>query len=146
MAPAGRTDDPEPAGAGGGAGAEAATRKALNRAIGLLGEQAAAEYLWRRGYRILKRNYRCPAGEIDIIAEERGVLAFVEVKTRSPRAYAPPADAVDEEKRDRIRAAARYYLGSYREPSPRRFDVVSVLLDESDRVVSIEVEAGAFAE
>lgn len=74
------------------------------------------------------------------------MLAFVEVKTRSPRAHLPPADAVDEPKRNRIRASAKYYLGSFRDPSPRRFDVVSVLLDERDRVTSLELETGAFAE
>lgn len=123
-----------------------ASRKTLNRVIGDLGEQAAADHLARKGYRLLARNYRCPAGEIDLIAEDRGTLAFVEVKTRSPRAFLPPADAVDEIKRSRIRAATKYYLGSFREPSPRRFDIVSVMLDETDRVVSIVHEAAAFSE
>lgn len=122
------------------------SRKALNRQIGALGETAADEHLRRRGYRILCRNYRCAAGEIDIIAEHRDKLVFVEVKTRSPRAHLPPAEAVDEDKRDRVRKAAKYYLSSYRDPSPRRFDIVSVLLDSSDAVLSIEVEMNAFAE
>lgn len=121
-------------------------RKLLNRAIGNLGEDAASDFLRRRGYRILERNWRCSSGEIDIIAEHRGFLAFVEVKTRSPRSYFSPAEAVDEKKQSRIRAAAAVYLASWREASPRRFDVVSVLLDDSDQIISVELEISAFGE
>ncbi len=122
------------------------SRKTLNRLVGNLGEDAAAAALVARGCRILARNYRCLAGEIDIIAESRGTLVIVEVKTRSPRARLAPADAVDEPKRARIRAAAKCYLAGFREASPRRFDVVSVLLDEADRVKSVQIDEGAFPE
>ena len=118
--------------------------KQSNRRTGDAGEQAAADHLRARGYRILERNYRCRAGEIDIIAEDRGRIAFVEVKTRSPRAVMPPRSAVDAEKEHRIRKAARFYLGSYHDPSPVRFDVVSVWVDESLAVEKIEVEQDAF--
>ena len=120
------------------------SRKTLNRVIGNLGEQAAAKELQRQNYRILGRNYRCDAGEIDVIAEHRGHVVFVEVKTRSPRALASPEDAVDAEKRQRIRSAAAHYLSAYRQASPRRFDIVSVLLDDLDCPVSIAVNAQAF--
>jgi putative endonuclease len=121
-----------------------AGRRQLNRAIGNLGEEAAAGRLLDLGYRVLERNWRCRAGEIDIIAEHHGVIAFVEVKARSPRALRAPADAVDADKRRRIRAASRAYLSRFREPSPARFDIVSVFLDATDRVERIEVEADAF--
>ena len=114
------------------------------KAIGDLGEAAAEEYLRSAGYRILERNYRCRKGEIDIIAEDKGVLAFIEVKTRSPRSFLPPADAVDAEKRERIRQAAGTYLSRYRDPSPKRFDIVSVLLDDQDHVTEIHLERGAY--
>lgn len=122
------------------------SRKRLNRQIGDLGEQAATAFLRAQGYRILERNYRCRCGEIDIIAEDHGEIVFVEVKTRSPRAYLPPADAVDEQKRQRIRKAASFYLSSFRDPSPRRFDIVSVLVDEHDAVTHIHLDPRAFGE
>ena len=119
-------------------------RKQLNRTIGELGEEAVVTELSRRGCRILLRNYCCPHGEVDIIAEDRGVIAFVEVKTRSPRALAHPASAVDAEKRRRIRKAAGYFMAGFRQPSPIRFDVACVWVDSADRVERIEVEINAF--
>jgi putative endonuclease len=123
---------------------EVAPRKTLNRSLGDMGERAAAQYLQKHGYRILVRNHRCPAGEIDIIAEHSGVLAFVEVKTRSPRALASPRSAVDVEKQRRIRNSAAHYLGAFREPSPHRFDIVEVYLDSRDHVERLEMLQGAF--
>ena len=92
------------------------------------GEDIAASYLVRRGWTIVGRNVRCGRnGEIDIIAERAGVLAFVEVKTRSSDRFGTPAEAVTWRKQTRIRAMARQYLMTAR---PRagsvRFDVVEV--------------------
>lgn len=119
-------------------------RRRLNRQVGDIGEDAAARELDRLGYRILARNYRCPRGEIDIIAEHHGVIAFVEVKTRSPRALATPASAVDADKRRRLRHAAAFYMAGFRKPSPRRFDIASVWVDAADKVERVEVEENAF--
>lgn len=116
----------------------------MNRAIGCLGEDAAADFLAGQGYRILERNWRCPAGEIDIIAEHGGEIVFVEVKARSPRARFAPEEAVDWRKQRRLAAAAKYYLAPFRRPSPHRFDIVSVMLDEGDAVVQLEQKARAF--
>lgn len=121
-----------------------ASRKTLNRSVGDRGEEAAAKHLQKLGYRILERQHRCPAGEVDIIAEHNGTIAFVEVKTRSPRALLPAQDAVDTEKQRRIRNSASHYLAAFREPSPHRFDIVAVYLDENDHVKTIEVFIEAF--
>jgi putative endonuclease len=128
-----------------GAPAQPPTRKQLNKSIGARGEAAAERELRRLGYRILERNYRCKAGEIDIIAEHQGHVVFVEVKTRSPRSYLPPEAAVDDEKQARVRKTAKFYLSPYRQPSPARFDVVCVDLDASDAVAQIRVQSNAFA-
>jgi putative endonuclease len=101
------------------------TRSELAKA----GEDIAAEYLAARGWRIVARNVRCGRhGEIDIIAEREGVIAFVEVKTRRSTAFGTPAEAVTPRKRARIRSLARDWLARTR---PRadviRFDVVEVL-------------------
>ncbi|MCX7717463.1 MAG: YraN family protein [Candidatus Sumerlaeaceae bacterium] len=119
-------------------------RKSLNRALGNAAEQAVADMLQAQGWRILERNFRCRAGEIDIIAEDHGQIVFIEVKARSPRAWQRPAEAVDETKQHRLTAAARTYLRRYREPSPHRFDIASVCLDESDRIAQIDIEHSAF--
>ncbi|MFA5320880.1 MAG: YraN family protein [Candidatus Omnitrophota bacterium] len=91
-------------------------------------EKAAAEFLRRRGYRILGMNYRCPAGEIDIIAGEKGVICFVEVKSRNSDACGSPAEAVTPAKKRRLcRAAACYLASAGWSEKAARFDVVTVL-------------------
>ncbi|MDP6046399.1 MAG: YraN family protein [Phycisphaerae bacterium] len=106
------------------------------KSLGQRGELLAARMLKRKGMKILARNYRCPPGEIDIIALDRGsrrdsgreTIVFVEVKTRSDDSYNTPESAVDARKRRRIRKAARYYLSHY--PTRQyavRYDIVAVL-------------------
>lgn len=80
--------------------------------LGFLGEEMAAEVLKGRGYYILRRNYTCPYGEVDIIAVKNNVLVFVEVKTKASRLYGNPAEAVDARKQRHIKNAARYFLSS----------------------------------
>lgn len=78
--------------------------------IGEAGESLACEVLCRQGYRILCRNYRCPYGEIDIIAGKGGKLIFAEVKTRLSDGFGAGRDSVGSTKRSRIRRAAGYFL------------------------------------
>jgi putative endonuclease len=94
------------------------------------GEDVAASYLARRGWTIVGRNVRCGRmGEIDIIAERSGVLAFVEVKTRSTDRFGTPGEAVTWRKQARIRAMARQYLMTARRRAYSvRFDVIEVRL------------------
>ena len=82
------------------------------KTLGALGEEMAAEVLKSRGYYILRRNYTCPYGEVDIIAVKDRVLAFIEVKTRASRVYGRPIEAVDKRKQRHIKNAARYFLSS----------------------------------
>lgn len=100
--------------------------------VGRVGEDAACKALWKRGYRILERNYRSGNDEIDIIAEKNRLIYFVEVKTRTDAADPEAAlDAVDEGKRSRIREAARSYLKRYDSSDiESRFKVITVSLDE----------------
>jgi putative endonuclease len=92
------------------------------------GEDIAARFLAAKGWRIVGRNVRCGrAGEIDIVAERGGVLAFVEVKTRRSQRYGTPAEAVTWRKQARIRSLARLYLMRTKpRASAIRFDVVAV--------------------
>lgn len=87
-----------------------AQNKKNNRALGNLGEDFAARVLELQGYEILERNYRCKAGEIDIIARKENRLSFVEVKTRNTENFGRPAESVTKQKQVRIRQAAAVYL------------------------------------
>lgn len=79
--------------------------------LGRQGEELAACLLAQNGYEILARNYRCPYGEIDLIAQKDGVLTFTEVKTRQTDRFGQPAEAVTREKQKKIRLTAIHYLG-----------------------------------
>ena len=80
------------------------------KSFGDQGEEVAAQYLEKHGCRILERQFRTMVGEIDIIAEEDGVLLFVEVKTRRPTCFGAPAQAVGYAKQQRIFRTAFLYL------------------------------------
>ncbi|OPY84466.1 MAG: hypothetical protein A4E72_02219 [Syntrophus sp. PtaU1.Bin208] len=114
-----------------------------NLQTGKIGEEMAAAYLEEAGYRILERNYRCPFGEIDIVAQEGDTLVFVEVKSRRSENYGLPQLAVGPEKQRRISKISLFYLQSHRlEPSDVRFDVVAILLRPKNP--SIELIKDAF--
>jgi putative endonuclease len=97
-------------------------------AVGAYGERLAAAHLVKQGMAILDRNWRCPAGEIDIIARDGGTLVFVEVKTRRTESFGFPAEAVVGRKVRRLRQlAARWLMLSGTHPSEVRFDIVSIM-------------------
>jgi putative endonuclease len=96
------------------------------RALGAEGEARAAAHLARRGYRILARNARAGGVEIDLVAERRGVVVFVEVKTRRGRRHGAPEEALDARKRARLARGAAAWLRQHRPCARRaRFDVVT---------------------
>ena len=95
---------------------------------GAQAEQAAAAFLRGRGLHILARNYRAPGGEIDLVAEEAGTLAFVEVRLRSGTRHGGALESIDRHKRRRILHAARHYLARLpRAEPPCRFDAVLLM-------------------
>jgi putative endonuclease len=103
-----------------------------NLKTGRRGEELAAEYLVRRGCRILDRNYRCKGGEVDIVAREGTTLVFVEVKTRRSHAFGLPQHAVTLFKQRQIAKAALTWLSAHRKQnSMSRFDVVAITLREN---------------
>lgn len=105
------------------------TRREKNhRAVGTKYEQAVGYYLQQHGYEILQYNYRCPKGEIDLIAKDGDTLVFCEVKYRKGYAYGNPLEAVGAKKQRRIYQSALFYLMVHRlEQIPCRFDVIGVL-------------------
>lgn len=106
--------------------------------LGRAGEERAADFLRRAGYRILAANYRTRRGELDLVAEEGGELVFVEVKTRTSLAFGSPAEAVDRRKQQQIgRAAQEYLLREGAGERAVRFDVVAISLAGSRPEVEI---------
>ncbi|MDD3890524.1 MAG: YraN family protein, partial [Syntrophomonadaceae bacterium] len=101
------------------------------------GETYAAEYLLRKGYKILCRNYRTRYGEIDIICEKQRVIIFVEVKTRTSIKYGYPEEAITRKKMEHIKKVAMIYLHScdsaYKEI---RFDVITILLNDKEKTIN----------
>ncbi len=105
-----------------------ADRVTDKQALGAHGEELAAEFLCAAGMEIVARNWRCRYGELDLIARDGDVTAFVEVKTRSGLGYGTPAESVTFAKQQRIRRLALLWLAEQDGPWRRiRFDVVSVL-------------------
>lgn len=94
--------------------------------LGHTGEEAAARYLMFHDYSIRSMNWRTGHKEIDIVAEKRGLLVFVEVKSRRDEAYGLPEDAVDEEKIHNLVSAADTYMRYYELDMPVRFDIITV--------------------
>ena len=94
--------------------------------LGPWGESQAAAYLRKKHYEILACNYRTRFGEIDLIARNRRVLAFVEVKLRKSADFAPAREYVDGRKQERLRAAASMYLGQNPTNLLCRFDIIEI--------------------
>ncbi len=107
--------------------------KNWRQALGKWGEMKAASYLISQGIEILKRNYRCEYGEIDLIAKDGETIVFVEVKTRSSSKYGQPEEAVDAAKQEHIVASAENYLMENSFTEDWRVDVVSIIGQPKDK-------------
>ncbi|MGY5318910.1 YraN family protein [Neomicrococcus lactis] len=102
---------------------------AHNQRLGAHGEALVTELIESRGMRVLDRNWRCSAGELDIVAEQDGVVVAVEVKTRNGVGYGHPATSVGRVKLGRLyRLVTLWCLEHERECSRRRIDVAAVTL------------------
>ena len=97
-----------------------------NDLLGRWGESLAAAYLQKRRYRIVAANYRCRFGEIDLIAERRGTLVFVEVKLRKSADFAAAREFVDRHKQERLRQTALMFLAERETEQPVRSDVIEI--------------------
>lgn len=95
--------------------------------LGKEGERIAELYLKHKGYKLVERNYRCSAGELDLIVLDRRVVVFVEVKTRSGHGFGSPLEAVEFHKQRKMIQAAQYFLSEKRlHQRDARFDVVGI--------------------
>ncbi len=120
-----------------------ATRPAGLRGVGDDWERLTEKRLKRAGYRVLERNFRVRPGEVDLVAEENGVICFVEVKGRRGEGFGSPAEAVTAEKQRRIFRAAEAWLARERRGEvPCRFDVVAIR--ETSEGPEVEILRDAF--
>lgn len=94
--------------------------------LGDFGENAAANYLIKKGYKILCRNYSIKGGEIDLIAETDTHIVFVEVKTRTSDTFGTPAEAVTKTKQQHILKSAKVYLTENPSEKEVSFDIIEV--------------------
>ncbi len=120
----------------------------------MIGEEVAAEYLERLGYRILERNYLRPWGEIDIVATKNDIVHFVEVKAISRENRSDisremshqPEDLVDVRKLRKVARTAEMYMASKRDTREYQVDVVGVILDQQRRVAHCRLTEQAIDE
>jgi len=113
-----------------------------NQLVGGYGERVAGRYLISQGLVLLDRNWRGPAGELDLVARDGADVVFVEVKTRRSTRYGLPVEAIVPSKARRLRRLAGQWLATNDTAADRiRFDVVSVLLGRS---IALQHLRGAF--
>lgn len=115
-------------------------RRFDTRRLGQAGEQRAARWYVSHGYRLVVQNWRCPEGEIDLVAAKGDLVVFAEVKTRTSDRYGSPFDAVDWRKQRRIRRLAAIWMAEHPTRVARsiRFDVVGV------KGTTVEVREASF--
>lgn len=106
-------------------------------ALGQAAETLACDYLQRNGLKLVQRNYRCRRGELDLVMQQGEVVVFVEVRFRSPSAYADGIASVDRHKQEKLLAAAQHYLQQHPDAArrPCRFDVVAVTPERGENRV-----------
>ncbi len=105
------------------------------KVLGQKGERLVEKYLRERKCKILKRNYRTPFGEADLVVEDGDEIVFVEVKTRLGDAFGSPAEAVGKSKQSRYYKIAAYYGKQTGEEPNARFDVAEVYANEKIKYV-----------
>jgi len=117
------------------------------RDTGILGEKLARDFLSQKGYRIVETNFRCPQGEIDIIARDKDCLVFVEVRTKKSLSFGAPEESITPSKMERLRVTAAHYYQTHDDLPPLwRIDVVAVELDQKGKPSRIELIENAVGE
>jgi len=116
-------------------------KRAMNRQeVGKLGEKAARKFLKKRGYRIREVGFRCPHGEIDIVAQQKNSLVFVEVRTKRSLDFGTPEESITQAKKQKLITLALTYTSTHQNLPPLwRIDVVAIELDDKGKTKRIEL-------
>lgn len=126
---------------------EKRTQMPLNRQeVGKLGEKLAQKFLKKRGYRVRETNFRSRKGEIDIVAQQKDYLVFVEVRAKSNLDFGTPEESITQSKRERLISSALTYINAHQNlPSLWRIDVVAVEIDQKGKARRIELIENAIS-
>ena len=108
--------------------------------LGRRGEELAANELVRQGYRVVERNWRCQAGEVDVVAERDGAWFFFEVRTRRGTEFGTPEESVTEEKQERMADVALTYMAEHDlDDVDWRLGLVAIELEAGDRLARLDI-------
>lgn len=108
------------------------------RDTGILGEKLARDFLIKKGYSILETNFRCPRGEVDIVARDKDCLVFVEVRTKRSRDFGTPEESITPAKMEKLRTTAAHYCQMHGDSlSQWRIDVVAIEVDDRNKPLRI---------
>jgi len=101
---------------------------AKHNKVGILGEKLAREFLEKNGYKILEQNYKTRYAEIDLVAQKKGVLVFVEVRTKIGENFGTPEDTINKQKLWKVLQNAKSYTAFQNWSGPARIDAVCIVL------------------
>ena len=117
------------------------------RDVGILGEKIAKDFLKKHGYHVWETNYRCSEGEIDIVANHKDSLVFIEVRTKKSLEFGGPEESITPTKMERLRTVAAHYQQTHNNLPPSwRIDVVAVEIDQKGKPLRIELIENAVGE
>lgn len=122
--------------------------RVMNRQeTGKLGEKLAQKFLKKKGYRILETDFRCRMGEIDIVAQQKDYLVFVEVRTKSSLDFGTPEESITQSKKEKIINSALTYISTHQNlPLLWRIDVVAIEVDQKGKSKRIELIENAITQ
>ena len=110
------------------------------RDSGMRVEKLTRDILKKRGYRILETNYRCPEGEIDIVAKHQGFLVFIEARTKTSLEFGIPEESITITKQARLRTTAARYRQAHDDlPQSWRIDVVAIEINQQGQLLRINL-------
>ncbi len=113
--------------------------------IGKQGEALAADHLRQKNYTIIEKNFRCKLGEIDIIAKDRHIVVFVEVRTKTSHTYGPAYNTVTYPKQKQVKRVALYYISKHNLVKTQfRFDVIGIHIEPQTNQHQIDHIQSAF--
>ena len=109
----------------------------VNLKTGKVGEEMAARFLTKKGYKIVARNFKTKYSEIDLIARRKDLLVFVEVRTRVGENFGLPEETINREKKRRLKRAAQAFAAFNKWKGPFRIDAVCVVLQDDRKVARV---------
>jgi len=112
--------------------------KSKNLATARLGEDLARKYLQNKGYRVIEQNYQTRYAEIDLIARHKGILVFVEVRTKTDERFGRPEETINRNKINKLIKNAQGYMLRKRYDQRYRIDAICIVLDDNRKPTRID--------